>query len=209
MKRGLITYKWLLRLYPGRYHKEYSEQMLLTAQDMLDNASSRVGRIGVWIKLYADLSFSIFKEQLATTTDVLFHETPNYMKKSAIVSSILLLPFFFFLIINSLFAHRLYHTWVWSTPILFEWIVVLPALALLISAVVFTVWLLTQQERNKLVFWRNILDVRHNWPVLLTGFMGLFIILVVFGHDSVHCVMHNPVQEIRNWRDTLRCIQQG
>jgi hypothetical protein len=75
-------------------------------------------------------------------------------------------------------------------------------LAVLVCLTAFIVW--TRQCHN---LWHSLIDFRHNWPMLLVGFVGLFIVALVLGHDSVHCVTGNPIREVHNWHQTWRCVQ--
>lgn len=199
-------YSKLLALYPAAYRKKYGEQMLQTLADMLDDASSPASRAAIWTRTVLDLPISLIHQQLSYASHAFAQETPSYVKRNALIAALLLVPFFVIVVANDLTAHGLYRTWLWHDHVLFAWIVALPALALGISLVTFIGWLV--QNRRKQSFWRNVLDVRHSWPLLVVGVIGLGIIGLVLFHDSVHCLTGNPIREVRNPRATWHCIEQ-
>ena len=131
-------------------------------------------------------------------------DTPNYIKRSGIISSILILPFFIFLTLDAITSHSLYNSWFWQPIVIATWLVFMPAAALLISAITFAYW----SAHRKQGFWKSIFDWRHNWTMLTVVVLSLGIIALALGHDSVHCVVNNPVKEIRNWHTTWTCIKQ-
>lgn len=207
LSKRFPRYSKLLRLYPGVYRAQYGEQMLQTLADMLDDAPGKKQKLTIWARTSLDLALSLGKQQLSYAGAVMTSETPNYVKRNALAGAMLLVPFVLVLLANAtdkvLHNHTLYNSWLWSQTVLTIWVLVLPALALLLSFVTFVVW---TKQRND--FWHSLIDIRHNWPMLLVGLAGLFIVALVFGHDSVHCITGNPIREMHNWHDTWQCIQQ-
>ena len=193
-------YSRFLYLYPSGYRKEYGEQMLQTLADMLDDPERH--RISVWAQLGLDFPFSVIKQQLTYTGEVMATDTPLFMKRSALVGTGLLLPFFVLLTLNGLMHNRLQHSWVWNSWFLFLWIIFLP-----ICAVTVNVLALHRKDRLRSVLrpsaWRS------NWPALIVLLLGLGILALVFFHDSVHCVAGNPIRELHNPHQTWQCIQRG
>lgn len=207
LKTRFPRYSKLLKLYPASYRMQYSEQMLQTLADMLDDAQGTRQKVTVWTRTVLDLPVSLSKQQLIYAGEIMAHETPGYVKHNSMLGALLLVPFVLALLANGsdkvLHNNTLYHSWLWSLPVLTIWVLVLPSLAALLSLTTFTVW--AKQRPN---FWRSLIDFRHNWPMLLVGLAGLFIVAFVFGHDSVHCITGNPIREVHNPHQTWQCIQQ-
>lgn len=199
------VYSKILKLYPAAYQQRYGEQMMQTLADMLDDAPSPFHRSVIWLRTIVDLPASLAHQQVHYAGNVLSEETPRFVKRNVLVSLGLFAPFVAIVIINDATAHGLYGTWLWSVDVLTTWIVVLPALGFLLSALTLLVWLAQNRKQGVL---RSLSDVRHNWPMTLAALFGFGILVLVFFHDSVHCVMGNPVRELRSFHDTWRCIQQ-
>lgn len=206
LPRRFPVYSKVLKLYPAAYQQRYSEQMLQTLADMLDDAPSPLRRGVVWLRTIADLPMSLAQQQVHYAGDVLAHETPHFVKRNAFVSLAFFVPFITIVVVNDATAHGLYGTWLWNFGVLMTWIIVLPAFGFVLSAATLLVWLLYYRKERGVL--RSLLDVRHNWPMTLAACLGLGILLLVFFHDSVHCVLGNPVSELRNWHAMWRCIQQ-
>jgi hypothetical protein len=126
------------------------------------------------------------------------------MKRSGLVGALLLAPFFILIIINGLTNDRLYDSFFWSTPALFTWLIILPALAGLINLAAFARWSSNQATS----FWRSLADFRRNWPAQATVVIALGTIALAVGHDSVHCIIGNPITEAQKWDATINCIEQ-
>jgi len=198
-------YSRLLRLYPAPYRERYGEQMLQTLADMLDASPSVSGKSAVWLQVSSDLPSSIARQQLSFVSNAFTRETPTFVRRNSVISAILFTPFFFIAVANDIDAHRLYHTWLWGNGVLFTWIILLPTLGMALSATTLFFWLYA----NKRSWWQGLLDLAHNWMMLLPIVLGLGILFLVFFHDSVHCVAGNPVRELRGAHATLYCIESN
>jgi hypothetical protein len=207
LNRRFPRYSRLLNLYPPAYRQSYSEQMLQTLADMLDDKDNN--RSTIWGRAALDFPFSLAKQNILTMGDIMTHETPDYVKRSSLVSALLLAPFFTFLTLDSITSHSLYGSWLWHPWVIAAWIIFMPALAFLLSASAFLRWLIERQHQKRVSFWHNLLDWRRNWPMATIIVISLGIIALVFFHDSVHCITNNPIPELRHWHITLRCIQNG
>ena len=203
-------YSKLLRLYPKPYREQYGEQMLQTLADMLDTEPEH--ETSIWLRTIIDLPFSLTKQQLLYAGGIMSQQIPMYVKRNAVVSTVLLLPFALALIVNGLDKlinnRTLYHSWLWHMPVLAIWVLWLPILAAalaLSSLVVFFRKGGTQGRQNSR---KQSLDVYHTWPLIAPALVALFVIAMVFGHDSAHCVTGNPVRELHNWHQAWQCIQQ-
>ncbi|HEX3568707.1 MAG TPA: hypothetical protein VHT70_03475 [Candidatus Saccharimonadales bacterium] len=205
--RRFPLYAKLLHLYPKSYREQYGDQMLQTLADMLDAAPTTAQRALVWLRTMIDMPLSIGRQQLSFAGHALTQETPLFVRRNTLVSASMFLPFFVIVAINDLTAHGLYHTWLWRVGPLFTWIVLLPAIGMIISTITLVAWLRRMRVAHR-SWWRSLIDIRHSWPMLAFVLLGLGILCLVFFHDSVHCVAGNPVRELHNPHATLHCIQQ-
>ena len=202
-------YSKLLRFYPAPYRDTYGEQMLQTLADMLDNAPSAAAKRLIWLRAALDLPLSAAKQQLKYTGGIMANETPTYIKRTNLIGAILLMPFFILLVLNSTIGPlRMQRTWAWGPWVLAVGLIMMPAIALALELGALLCWALARRRQEHISVWRGLFDIRRNWPLLGIAALGFGIILLVFGHDSVHCVAGNPVRELRNWHTTWQCIQQ-
>lgn len=134
---------------------------------------------------------------------------PDYMKRNALLGAWLVAPFFLLLAIHAVAGNRLEHSWFWHTHVLFAWLVVLPGLAIIFNLQALLRWVLRRRQETHASIWNVLADFRRNWPALGIIIIGLGILALVFGHDSVGCVTGNPVRELRNFHQTWQCVQQG
>ncbi|HVS58152.1 MAG TPA: hypothetical protein VHD60_00225 [Candidatus Saccharimonadales bacterium] len=207
LRERFPLYNKLLHLYPVGYRKEYGEQMLQTLADMLDAQPSHTSAI--WARTALDFPLSVLKQQLIYTGDTMATQMPDYIKRNALLGTWLVAPFFVFIILNSLVGQRLHDTILWHTNVLFAWLVVLPSLAALFNLAALLRWMNAHRRETKQGTWRMLADVRRYWPAAALAIVGVGILGLVFFHDSVHCVIGNPVRILHNPHQTLRCIQRG
>jgi len=196
------VYSRLLRLYPVPYRKRYGEQMLQTLADMLDASPSVTYKAAVWMQVLFDLPVSVARQQLSFVGNAFTRETPTFVRRNSVISALLFAPFLVIAPINDIDAHRFYNTWLWGAGILFTWLVLLPVLGMALSATTLFFWL----RAGKRSWWQSLLDLTHNWMMLLPIVWGIGILFLVFFHDSVHCVVGNPINELRGAHATLHCI---
>jgi hypothetical protein len=196
-------YATLLKLYPAAYKKRYGREILQTLADMLDDPEN--SKTAVWTRTILDLPISVAKQQIIYTGGIMSNETPYYVKRNAIIGAGLITPFF--VIVFSRVLQNNTHistSVVWQSSLLIT-LVMLPFIAFLLNLATFLKW----SHQRKKTFWKSLLDFRHNWMMLAIGGLGLLIFLFVPFHDSAHCVTGNPVRELRNFSQTVRCIQNG
>ncbi|MGZ6005049.1 MAG: hypothetical protein ACXWLH_02765 [Candidatus Saccharimonadales bacterium] len=203
LERRFPVYSRLLRLYPKPYQHQYRQEMLQTLADMLDDEHK--SKAEVWIRTGLDLPVSLARQQITYAGVIMSQEMPNYVKKTALSSLPLLLPFFVFLFLDAISSHSLYSSWFWRPWVVGTWLIIMPAAALLTTAGAYIYWLAHNQQSLK----KSLYDWQHSWPLLAVVVVSFGIIVLAFGHDSVHCVVNNPIKEIRDWHTTLRCIQHG
>lgn len=205
LNKRFPRYSKLLYLYPATYRKQYSEQMLQTLADMLDDAPAR--KTTIWARTVLDLPLSALHQQLSYTGAVMKSDTPKYVKSSALIGAILLLPFFVLLAAHSLDS-GIQNSFYWHFHILFTFFVLLPSIAFLLTSIALVSWLVERRKQEKKSLLAELFDLRRNWYLLTVLIIGVGIVGMVYGHDSVHCVTGNPIREIRNTSQTLRCIEQ-
>jgi|GEM_PF-817221 len=204
-------YGRLIRLYPEPYRSRYGQQILQTLADMLDEAPDRKARLGIRSRLLLDLPSSL-AEQYITTGGTMLHDTPNYIKRTALIGASLLIPFVLALAANTLdsllFGRTLYASWLWHMPVLAIWVLWLPLAAALLALGSIAVYEVrtTHAERKYLTV---LTTIRRIWPLLAVSLVALGILAVVFGHDSGHCLVQNPVTTATHIPQTLACIQHG
>jgi hypothetical protein len=206
-----VFYCKSLALYPADFRHKYQIQMGTTLEDMLMAAPGTKERLIIWVGVFAELPFSIAKQQLVLAGGIMQKEMPPYIKRSALMSGVLLLPFFSAITaegISELVRSKdLYGSWAWRAPVIELWVLILPAIALAISGVAYLNWLLHRPRKTSLI--KRIADWRHNWPVLLAGTAAFFVLVILAGHDSVHCFQQNPLKTIRNPGATWSCINNS
>lgn len=202
-------YRRLIQLYPKSYRDRFADPMLQTLADMLDNEVSGARRAAIWIRTSAELPVGLIRQNAINLGIATMDQMPRYIKQNGLIAGLLLLPFVLALIANWLdkliYNHTLYNSWLWSYPLLLTWVLILPALALVIALSSYAVYL---RQSNGTSFFRTILDIRRNWPVTTVGVMATGIILMVFFHDSIHCLIHNPGYLAGHWGQTVSCIRQ-
>ncbi len=212
LEKRFPIYSRLLRLYPNAYRERYQTEMLRTLADMLDGAATEPERFRIWVRSAVDLPLSIAQQNLITAGEVMAMEMPSYIKVSGWVSGWLLMPFFAALTANLLdrvlYGHNLYHSWLWSYPVAALWVMILPAVALAVSASAFAVHMIRQAGNRSRRGWRAWI-VCQDWPVMTAGTIALAILLILFFHDSVHCFVQNPITTLNHWGQTLSCARRG
>lgn len=84
---------------------------------------------------------------------------------------------------------------------------VLPAVALLVSLLGFLVYTTTPAERTSRL--HRVLDVRRTWPVLVPLAVAAGVIALLLFHDSAHCLMQNPIDSLTHFQRTWSCTTSG
>lgn len=207
-------YCQLLKLYPESYREKYAQQMTQTLGDMLEDQTSRRAKELVWFRAFADLPAKIISQNALALGGNLMSQTPNYIIRNSLIASLLIMPFFAALIANGLDKainhHDLHQSWVWSTPVLTGWILVLPALAFIICLVSYVLFV-AKSTSNRSIAGR-IFDLKRTWTIMLAGLIGLAIIFFLLFHDSAHCWLKGPSHTFRNFHqlsETWQCTSEG
>src|SRR5580704_7833822 len=150
------NYSRLLKIYPPIYRQKYGDQMLQTLADMLDDKQN--SRVGVWLRTALDFPLSLAKENIMYMRGIMTHETPGYVKRSSQFGALLLTPFFTFIILDSLTSHRLYSTWLWKSPVIGTWLILMPVLAFFICSGTFLRWSVQRWRQKHIGFWHSLID---------------------------------------------------
>jgi|GEM_PF-5591156 len=98
------VYASLLRLYPKQYQKEYREQILHTAADMLEDARTAHERRAVWAKLAVDLPINICREHYHVLGDYMNTNDERQFRHRVHVSSVLMSVPLFLIVVTHLLA---------------------------------------------------------------------------------------------------------
>lgn len=212
-KKLLHVYVRMMRLYPASYSREFKDEILLTAKDMLAEVERPLQRYSLWSYLIIDLLMSIGKQQLFYIGGNMMHTTPNYIKKTGMTSAGLLLPFFAAVVANGLdnlfFGRQLYGSWLWNASVLRLWVLMLPMLALLLALGAYLVYAFHGAVDGKQGLLKRAVGLRSTWPVAISGAIAFGIVFIVFFHDSIHCWVQMPNHLISHMHQTWQCTDQG
>jgi hypothetical protein len=210
MRNILKRYESFLRLYPEPYRNSYGKQMRQTFEDMLADASSDSERRAIYRRVALNLPVSIAHAQLSYLGGIMQTETPNYVKRTGLLTAALIVPFFLAVITNAfneaVYGHDLDSSWLWSTPALFTWVLILPAMAVVLALVVYVRFTMVCNQSN---LFKRIFNVRVTWPVVVPGVLAIGILFFLVFHDSAHCIIGNPVRIVHNPHQTWQCISSG
>jgi len=199
-------YKEMLKLYPASYRQKYERQMVQTVEDMLDEAHTLAQKLRLYARLCIDTPTSISKQQVIHLGGIMAHKTPMYVKRNGVLSATLLLPFFILVVANTL-NQVVFSENPWK-PVAYTGIALLPIVAFVISGVTLVRWLQDQNKHGSTV-WASLKNISSGWPIISPLLVALLIVGFVFGHDSVHCVVGNPVKVMRNASQTMECVARG
>jgi hypothetical protein len=206
------VYSRLIKLYPVDYRHRYENEILQTTADMLDDSGNDLARLAIWTKLAVDLPVNIFKQQLIYEGGIMKKEMPSYIRLNGVIAGILLLPFFTALIANGVDKivnnQTLYSSWLWHSPVLKTWVIILPEIAALIALITLFYYLVTVASRQKqkdLV--KVVSNIRLYWPVVITAVLALGILFLVRFHDSFGCWYQVTTQRVLHTHVMQMCKQ--
>jgi hypothetical protein len=208
LSRRFPVYSRLLRLYPAAYYREYHQEIMQTLADMLDSAPSRSSRAHIWLRTAIDLPASATAQHITTIGGTMTHAMPVYIKRNALIGAAMLLPFVGLIASGALQRPQLADARAWK-PVLYAAIFILPLIAFLLNAVSALRWSANAHAQSGVSYGRALLRVQYIWPALITAAAGLGIAALVYGHDTAHCVVGNPIRIVRNTPQTWQCIQDS
>ena len=190
------VYKFLLAFYPKTYKQRFLEEMLLVLDDLKVDELKEKGKIGLgfWLFQFSDLSKSVVEENIDTMQKQgmkKYFRLNNYN----IIGGILVLPVFLVFLIdifgriaqgdlshyNRTTYNFLSHTPLYWTPILFTWIILFPAIAIILNIIP-----LLQNRKNRAFVKNNIITIG------ILAF-GLFVLVLVKFHDFAPCFVHGII----------------
>jgi hypothetical protein len=195
-------YSKFIGLYPAPYRQRYRSEMLQTLADMLDDPDN--SKAAVWLRAILDLPLSLTKQNLMFVGGIMRNQTPHYVKRNSLLSTLLILPFFVIVFSRVLQNSHLSNNEPWKSS-LYITLVFLPSAAFLLSVYTFAKW----SRSRKVSIVKSLFDLRRNWMITLVGTLAFLITIFVPFHDSTHCVTGNPIREIRNPSQTWQCIWRG
>src|SRR5579872_2524246 len=144
----------LLLLYPEKYRKKFGQEMLLMFEDLYQEKFVKDGNVGVFFWL--TISLDIIKNSFEQHGELIQKQgLRKYMQKTFrinkynIIGFLLLLPFFSVFIIDLIariaqgdLTHYnrpvyalLSHSLLYWFPVLFTWVIIFPALAVLFNVI--------------------------------------------------------------------------
>lgn len=203
---NLKIYRNLLRLYPKNYRDQYAEQMTQTLEDMLENEPSRIARARLWLRSSYELPFSIINQNILAIGDNSMHPE-NYLKRNGLVATALMAPFVAAIVASNIntiiYGNNLQSSWLWATPTILLWAIILPALAFIICLASYIYY--AKSAKGSLS--KRLLSIGKTWPIIAAGIIGLGIVMFVFFHDSASCLQQDPIRTIHNPSQTYQCIK--
>ncbi|HSX30555.1 MAG TPA: hypothetical protein VLE99_01435 [Candidatus Saccharimonadales bacterium] len=173
---------------------------------MLDDPEQ--AKPAVWARIVVDFPLSLARQQLMYAGGTM-KTMPTYIKHNALIGASFIAPFFVLVSLNALLHERLYNSVAWHPSLLFIWLIALPTTAIALNLLSLLHYIRQGGASGRSSAWRVLVDLRHNWPVLAVVLVGLGILGLVLGHDSVHCVAGNPLRELANWHQTWACVQNS
>jgi hypothetical protein len=203
----LTAYEKLTHLYPKSYRETYGPQMVQTLADMLHDQPNSRARGITWTKAVLDLPINIIKQNFMVMEAIYTTETPQFVRRNSQISVFLLAPFFILVTLNEILPSALPQTATWDDILQFL-VAGMPGFASLLCVATFFTWAAAEHRQNRKSVWHNLRGIRSSWPLVTVGVLSLMIVAFMLGHDSVHCVMGNPVKEVRNLNATFLCLRQ-
>ncbi|MDB5166464.1 MAG: hypothetical protein JWM37_536 [Candidatus Saccharibacteria bacterium] len=201
------VYRKVLGAYPKSYQKDYAGEMVRTLEDMLHEEPKITKRARIWTTAFAELPIYVVKLNAAVLGRSYALDTPDYVKRNAAVSIACVVPFLALLSINELDPSVLPTAPRWTDT--YQFLAIgLPVLAFLLCAATVMRWFFVRRMSGTRSSNNTLVDIKHNWPVVLVGSFAFIIVLFMVGHDSVHCLTDNPVNALHNPRATLQCIEK-
>jgi hypothetical protein len=203
------VYSALLHLYPKPYRERYEEEILQTTADLLDDTTNSGDRFNIWSRIALDLPVNMYRQQLRYVGGVMTNETPNYLKRNSLVSAILLLPFILALAANGLSkvitGQGLYHSWLWTHPVLGIWILYLPELALVLALATYFTYTVRDNGKVRRPWIQRAIDLKHVWSLAVPATVAFGILFLVGFHDSAQCWVQNPTHAVTHLHQAWQC----
>ena len=205
-------YHRVIQLYPASYRNRFAPEMEQVLRDQLA-ASPAGGRI--WLRAFGELPFSLIHEHVINFQEITM-QTPQATRQShrdLLIGALLMTPILVMIgaliiyrsltnggdISTSSAGHYFYARW--TAPVLG---LVFPLIALAINAMPVVGRLKSSNWR----FW-EVSSYQNSWLNMGFLILALGFVAFLFGHDSLHCVAHNPIFVARHLGATFDCLKNN
>lgn len=198
----------LLLLYPEQYRKRFADEMLLTFEDLYQEKVAQEGQAGIlfWLRISFDIFISALEQhrkQMQKLGMKKYLGKTLHINKYNIIGLVLLLPFFSVFLI-SLFARiaqgdlthynrpvysLLSHSLLYWFPVLFTWVILFPALAIIVNLVPLIKNII---KKHGSLF--EFSFIRQNAITLLILAVGIGFLAIIKFHDFAPCFIHGILQ---------------
>lgn len=194
------VYQTLLALYPYAYHKRFGHEMQIVFHDLYQEELAKRGSVGVhfWFSVLGDVVQSAASEHIAMMKK---QGIKNYfhIRTSNVIGAVLLIPFLTLLGLdllgrvvqgdlthyNRAWYQAITHSVLYREPILIQVIFIFaPLLAVALNVVSLLSSLRTTKKPMI-----PALILTNPLSVIVTA-LGLFCLMVVYGHDVFPCMVH-------------------
>jgi len=194
----------LLLLYPEHYRKQFGKEMKIVFYDMYQEELARHGSVGIrfWISCISDCIKSVVEQHI---TEIHKKGMKRYLQQTLhinkynIIGGIFLLPFMTLLFLdvmgrilqgdlvhyNRAWYAAITHSVLYKEPFIIKTIFIYaPVIAIIINVIPF---LRSLQTINKPTIYKLLFANLFSFIIL--G-MGLFFLVIIYGHDVVPCMAH-------------------
>lgn len=194
----------LLLLYPEQYRKRFGKEMKIVFYDMYQEEVEKHGSVGIgfWISCISDCIKSVLEQHIS---EIQQNGMKKYMQQTLhinrynVIGGIFLLPFMILLSLNVLgrilqgdLVHynrawyaAITHSILYKEPFIIKTIFIYaPVIAIIINVIPF---LRSLQTINKPTIYKLLFANLFSFIIL--G-MGLFFLVIIYGHDVVPCMAH-------------------
>lgn len=204
ISKELTIFKNLLLLYPDSYRKKFELEMLITFGDMYQEKKLRDGKIGFlfWLGISLDISKSACKqhgELLKKQGMKKYLFKTLHFNTCNIIGALLLLPFLSVFLIDVVarisqgdLTHYnrpvytfLSHTFLYQKPVLLVWVILFPAIAVLINLIP-----LIQNSFKKHRSLFHLSFIKQNIITFSILAMGIGFLALLKLHDFAPCSFH-------------------
>ncbi|MCL4367114.1 hypothetical protein M1563_03005 [Patescibacteria group bacterium] len=200
-----LLYQTLLGLYPRQYQNRFGSEMLEVFTELYQEEIDKHGSAGIyfWFAIWGDLLKSVLTQHWELMQK---QGMKKYLKSTFniniynVTGGLLILPFMVMLgldLVSRLIQGDLTHynrsyyqllsqTFLMQGPAQLFWVIIFPLAALIINLIPFFKTAYTQQNRLaiKSLVLTNLLAV-----AIMS--VGLFALLLAFGHDYIPCFFHH------------------
>ncbi len=168
LSKSLGIYESLLDLYPASFKRQYGSQMIEAADDMISDAAG-IDRIGVMIKLYAELPASIAYQRLIADGTQIARRPRQVVRRIVITSLVVLTPFFAVPVFGYFHFHDAYFQLSVDRNFSLIWQLALPLITVYLIAKHLIGWSLYLRSKSG----RSNAWIKKAWPLVAVGLMAV------------------------------------